>query len=75
MSKENFCFYIKARTALNIRPGVIYYELYSVCGDQAPSYATVKRWAKWFHEDREEVEDEVRPGTPVTEITSENIEQ
>ncbi|CAF4013749.1 unnamed protein product, partial [Rotaria sordida] len=39
------------RTALNIPPGVIYDELYSDCGDQAPSYATVKRWAKWLHED------------------------
>jgi histone-lysine N-methyltransferase SETMAR len=54
---------------------VIYDELYSVCGDQAPSYATVKRWAKWFHEGREEVEDEARPGRPVTETTSENNEQ
>ena len=41
MSKENFRFYIKVRTALNISAGAIYDELYSVYGDQAPSYATV----------------------------------
>ncbi len=75
MSKENFRFYIKVRTALNIPPGVIYDEPYSVWGGQAPSYATVKRWAKWFHEGREEVEDEARLGRPVTETTSENIKQ
>ena len=75
MSKENFRFYIKVRTALNISAGAIYDELYSFCGDQAPSYAIAKRWAKWFREGREEVEDEARPGRPVTETTSENIEQ
>ena len=75
MSIENFRFYIKVRTALNISAGAIYDELYSVYGDQAPSYATVKRWAKWFCEGGEEIEDEARPGRPITETTSENIEQ
>ncbi|CAF3871049.1 unnamed protein product [Rotaria sordida] len=63
------------RTALNISAGAIYDELYSVCGDQAPSYATVKRWTKWFREGGEEIEDEARLGRPVTETTFENIEQ
>jgi len=75
MSKENFRFYIKVRTALNIPPGVIYDELYSVYSEQAPSYATVKRWAKSFNEGREEIEDEARPGRFVTETTSDNIEE
>ncbi len=75
MSKENFRFYIKVRTALNIPPGVIYDELYSIYSEQAPSYATVKRWAKSFNEGREEIEDEARPGRPVTETTSDNIEE
>ncbi|CAF1496398.1 unnamed protein product [Rotaria sordida] len=30
---------------------------------------------KWFHDGREEVEDEERPGRPITETTSENIRQ
>ena len=34
-----------------------------------------ERWIKWFREGLEEVEDEARPGQPVTETTSENIEQ
>ncbi|CAF2813643.1 unnamed protein product [Rotaria sp. Silwood2] len=75
MNKENFRFYIKVSTALNNPAGVIYDELYSVCHDQAPSYTTVTRWAKWFREGREEVEGEARSGRPVTETTSENNEQ
>ncbi len=62
-------------TALNILASVIYDELYSVHGDQAPSLRTVERWSTWFREGREEVEDEARPGRPVTTTVSENIEQ
>ena len=58
MSAENFRFYIKVRTALNIQARIIYDELYSVYGDQAPSHRTVERWSKLFREGREELEDE-----------------
>ena len=75
MDKENFRFYIKVRTALDIPAKVIHNELYSVHGDEASSFRTVKRWNKWFCEGREEVEDEARPGRPITETTDENIEQ
>ncbi|CAF3030180.1 unnamed protein product, partial [Rotaria sp. Silwood2] len=75
MSKENFRYYIKVRAALNIPASVIYDELYSVHGDEAPSYRTVRRWAQWFCEGREEIEDEARPGRSITETISENIEQ
>ncbi|CAF1562328.1 unnamed protein product, partial [Rotaria sp. Silwood1] len=75
MSTENFRFYIKTRTALNIQARIIHDELYSVYGDQAPSLRTVERWSKLFHDGREELEDTARPGRPITETTSENIEQ
>ena len=75
MDKENFRFYIKVRTALNIPAKVIHNELYSVHGDQAPSFRTVKRWNKWFREGQEGVEDEAQPGRSITETTDENIEQ
>ena len=75
MSKENFRFYMKMRTALNIPPGVIYDELYSVYSEQAPSYAAVERWAKSFNEGRQEIEDEARSGRPVIETISDNIEE
>ncbi|CAF5030254.1 unnamed protein product, partial [Rotaria sp. Silwood1] len=75
MDKENYHFYIKVRTALGISPTIIRDELATVFGDEAPSYATVARWTQWFREGREEIEDEARPGRPVTETTDENIEQ
>ncbi|CAF4267146.1 unnamed protein product, partial [Rotaria sordida] len=36
---------------------------------------TVARWAQWFREGREEIEDEERSGRPVTETTLDNIEE
>ena len=48
MNNENFRFYIKVSTALNIQPKLIHDELYSVFGDQGPSYNTV---AKCFEKD------------------------
>ncbi|CAF4124123.1 unnamed protein product [Rotaria sordida] len=75
MTTENFRFYTKVRTALNIQARIIHDELYSVYGDQAPSLRAVERWSKLFREDREEVEDEARHGRPITETTSENIKR
>jgi histone-lysine N-methyltransferase SETMAR len=75
MDKEHVRFYIKVRTALDIQPIVIYNELHTVFGDQAPFLRTVQRWSKAFLEGREEVEDEQRSGRPVTETTTENIDQ
>ena len=75
MSAENFRFYIKVRTALNIQARIIHDELNLVYGDQAPSLRTVERWSKLFRDGREEIEDEARSGRPITETTFENIER
>ncbi|CAF3797997.1 unnamed protein product, partial [Rotaria sp. Silwood1] len=75
MNKEHFRFYIKVRTALNIPPRTIHEELHVVHSDQASPLRTVERWSKWFRKGREELEDEPRPGRPITETASENIEQ
>ncbi|CAF0968457.1 unnamed protein product [Rotaria sp. Silwood1] len=75
MDKEIFRFYLKVRTALNIQPTIIHDELHTVFGNESLSFRTVARWSKWFREGREEIEDETRPGRPITEATSENIEQ
>ena len=56
MNKENFRFYIKVRTSLDIQPTIIYDELYTVFGDEPPSFRTVARWSKWFREGREDHE-------------------
>lgn len=75
MNKENFGFYIKVRTALNVEATTIHDELRAVFGDEAPSYRTIARWAQWFREEREEIDDDERSGRPVTESTPENIEE
>ena len=75
MINENFSFYIKVRTVLNIQPKLIYNELYSVFGDQDPSYNTVAKWSSWFREEPEDIQDQPRPGRPVTETTTEHIEE
>ncbi|CAF1662350.1 unnamed protein product, partial [Adineta ricciae] len=66
---------IKTRAELNIPPSVIHDELSSAYDDQAPSLRTVQRWCKSFREGREEIEDEIRSGRPITETTDENIEE
>ncbi|CAF4971681.1 unnamed protein product, partial [Rotaria sp. Silwood1] len=63
------------RTELHIPPSAIHNELSSVYGDQVPSLRTVQRSSKSFREGREEIEDEVRPGRPITETTAKNIGQ
>jgi transposase len=75
MDKENFRFYIKVRTALNIEAKTAHDELHTVFDDNAPSYRTVARWMQWFREGREEVEDEERSGRTVTESTAEIIQE
>ncbi|CAF4151546.1 unnamed protein product [Rotaria sordida] len=75
MNKENFRFYIKVRTALNIQAKDIHEELCFVCGDETPSLKTIEEWSTCFRENREEAEDEVRSDSLVIETTSENIEQ
>ena len=61
MNNENFRFYIKVRTALNIQPKLIHHELYSVFDDQGPSYNIVVNWSRWFREGREDIQDQPRP--------------
>ena len=75
MDKERIRFDIKVRTTLHIEPIIIRNELYTVFGDEAPVLRTVPRWSKRFREGREEVEDDDRTGRPITETTSDNIEQ
>ena len=55
-----------------MQPKLIDDELYSVFGDQGPSYNTVAKWSRCFREGRE---DQPRPARPVTETTTEHIEE
>ena len=67
---------IKVRIALNIQPKLILDELYSVFGDEDPSYNTVAKWLRSFQEGRADIQDQARPpGQPVTETTTEHFEE
>lgn len=46
MDKENFRFYIKVRTALDIEARTSHDELHTVFDDEASSYRTVGRWSR-----------------------------
>ena len=52
----------------------IHEELATPLGPDAPAYRTVAKWAKRFREGREDVNDDLRSGRPVSELTDENIE-
>ncbi|CAF4297445.1 unnamed protein product, partial [Rotaria sordida] len=54
---------------------IIYDELCTVFGGEAPPFRTVATWSKWFRKGREEIEDKGRLGRSISETTSENIEQ
>ncbi|CAF0925819.1 unnamed protein product [Rotaria sordida] len=49
-------------------------KLTTALGSDAPSYRTVKRWAKHFREGREDVSNDYRSDRPVPVLTDENIE-
>lgn len=75
MTTENFRVYMKLRTALNIPARIIHDELRSVLGDEALGLSTIERWSKLFLDGREDIEEKVWPGRPVTETTTKNIEE
>ena len=56
--------FIKFRSLLKDSNRNIHNDLVEVCGDQALSHSTVRRWAQLFREEWESVEDEPRTGRP-----------
>ena len=68
--------YIKFRSILkdtnrNIHTDLT--DLTDVCGDEALSFTTVKRWAKLFREGRETTEDRPRAGRPLSAVCEESV--
>ncbi|XP_071104776.1 uncharacterized protein [Haliotis cracherodii] len=47
----------------------------SILGEDAPSYATVKRWVAEFKRGRSSTDDEPRPGPPVVSSTPEIVQR
>ena len=74
MNNEYNRYYIRIRTILGIAPMTIHEELATTSGPDASAYRTVAKWVELFREGREDVNDDLRSGRPVFELTDENIE-
>ncbi|CAF1115050.1 unnamed protein product [Rotaria sp. Silwood1] len=74
MTDEFNRYYIKIRAILGIDSKTIFDELTEALGPDAPSYPTVRRWAKRFREGRDDVTDDPRSGRPISVLTDENVE-
>ena len=53
----------------------IHKRLSNVCGKSSPSYSTVASWVSEFKRGRKDLNDEPRPGRPVSQSTAENVDQ
>ena len=56
--------YIKSRSLLKDSNKKIHNDIVEVCGDQALTYSTVRRWTQLFREGRNSIEDKPRTGRP-----------
>ncbi|XP_041349335.1 protein GVQW3-like [Gigantopelta aegis] len=56
-----------------LTPKEIHEDMVVTLGEDAPSYSMVKKWAAEFKRGRESLEDDPRPGRPVTVTTQETI--
>ena len=74
MNNEYSRYYSRIRTILGIAPMTIHEELTTALGPDAPAYRTVATWPERFREGREDVNDDLRSGRPLSELTDENIE-
>jgi histone-lysine N-methyltransferase SETMAR len=72
---ENFQFraYIKTRALLGIKAIDIFNELQLAYPTHAPQYNCVAKWARLFIDGRQSLEDDPRPGRPITALTLQNI--
>ena len=74
MNKEYIRFYILTRFKLDVNATNIHRELSDAWQDSCIPYRTVANWVHEFHESLQSFEHAFRPGRPVTETSSENIE-
>ncbi|XP_046545536.1 protein GVQW3-like [Haliotis rubra] len=58
-----------------LTPTAIHADMVSTLGEDAPSFATVKRWAAEFRRGKESLQDDPRSGRPTTVTTKENVDK
>ena len=68
MNHEYNRYYIRVRTILRMAPMTTHVELATALGPDAPAYRTVAKWAERFRQGREDVNDDLRSGRPVSEL-------
>ena len=56
-----------------LTPNEVHEDMVATLGEDAPSYVMVNKWAAEFKRGRESLEDDPRPGRPVTVTTPETI--
>ena len=59
---------------MEIDPKTIHEEFVTALGPSGPPYTTVTRWAKRFRQGREDVNDDPRFASPLSQFTGENIQ-
>ena len=74
MDKSAYRSYILTRFKLGNTATVIWDELKTAHGEAAPSRRTVFTWVERFKSGDESIEDNMRPGAPITATIPENIE-
>ena len=74
MQKCEYRSDIQIRFSLGCNAKTIYDELVLSKGDLAPSIRTVERWVAYFKKGGVDLEDDPRPGCPITASTKSNIE-
>ncbi|XP_031622603.1 protein GVQW3-like [Contarinia nasturtii] len=75
MDKIEYRAVIKFLTKESVAPKDINDRLRAVYGERAPSYATVKLWAKQFKLGRESLEDDPRSGRPIEATAPDMVEK
>ena len=73
MEKNIYRSYILVRNKIGLAPIQIYNELVLAYSDSALSFPTVCRQISRFNEGSYDIEDNDRPGRPITAATSTNI--
>ncbi|XP_029657798.1 protein GVQW3-like [Octopus sinensis] len=74
MEKTEYRTVIKYFHLKGMSPSEIHEDMVRNLTDNAPSYATVKRWVNEFQRGRESVEDDPTLGRPPTATTEDNID-